>query len=298
MNYQIFKDNIRHVIANQLGSDFTVTIQEIIKNNNTHLDGLTVLSDALNISPTIYLNYYYRQYQNGKSMDDIYREILMILRESMPKENIDVSFFTDYEKVKDRIVFKLINYERNRALLEKIPHMRFLDLAIVFNCLIEADRSGSATILIYNHHLAFWNITREDLYYLAMKNTPQLLSYELRDMTDVLEELMSGTLIGAVTSEVECPFPMYVLSNKSKLNGSGCILYQNLLRKLGEKLDSDFYILPSSIHEVLLIPTTDQDSYEELNEMVKEVNATQLANEEILSDHVYYYSREAEKLCM
>ena len=91
---------------------------------------------------------------------------------------------------------------------------------------------------------------------------------------------------------------MYVLSNKSKLNGSGCILYQNLLRSLGKKLESDFYILPSSVHEVLLIPADDQDSYEELTAMVQEVNATQLANEEILSDHVYYYSREAEKLCM
>ena len=297
MNYQNFKENIKHVIQNQLGSDVTVTIQEIIKNNNTHLDGLTILSDTLNISPTIYLNYYYRQYLKGKTMDEIYREILTVYRENTPRNNIDISFFTDYEKVKKRIVFKLINYDRNKALLDKIPYIRYLDLAIVFNCLVTSDANGSATILIYNHHLAFWNITKDDLYTLAMQNTPKLLTYDLRNMTDVLEELMSDAALESDITDIELPIPMYVLSNTCKLNGSSCILYKNLLPMLGKKLDSDFYILPSSIHEVLLIPAYEHNS-EELTKMVREVNATQLANEEILSDHVYYFCRETGKLCM
>ena len=92
--------------------------------------------------------------------------------------------------------------------------------------------------------------------------------------------------------------PMYVLSNKSKLNGSGCLFYHNLLHNLCEKLECDLYILPSSIHEVILIPAYDHDSYDELTSMVKEVNSTQLSKEEILSDHVYFYSRETGQISM
>lgn len=313
MTYQDFKENVTSAIQEKLGPSVKVTIQEIIKNNDTHLDGLTILSNQLNISPTIYLNYYFKQYLNGKPMDDIYRDILSLYEENKPSGNIDISFFTDYEQVKTHIVFKLINYERNKVLLEKVPHMKFLDLAIIFNCLVEADEKGSATILIYNQHLAFWNITKEDLYVLAMKNTPALLAYDLRDMSDVLMELMKGSTCSSTGSDstelnpvafdfeendFENAIPMYVLSNKHKLNGSCCILYQDLLHSFSTKLDCDLYILPSSVHEVLLIPAYRSDSFEELSAIVREVNATQLSREEVLSDHVYFYSRETGQITM
>ncbi len=294
MTYDEFKQHILQVIQNKLGPSVRVTIQEILKNNNTHLDGLTILSGQLNISPTIYLNYYYQQYQKGKELPDIYQEILTSYKENCPTENIDISFFTEYDKVKDHIVFKLINYERNRELLTRIPHYRFLDLAIVFCCLIEASTEGCATILIHNHHLPFWNIGKEDLYALSMTNTPKLLSYDLRNMSEVLKGLFEDSPFDMACN----PVPMYVLSNRNKLNGSGCILYHDLLRSFSHKLESDLYILPSSVHEVLLIPAYEKDSSMELSEMVREVNATQLANEEILSDHVYYYSRETNQLTM
>lgn len=297
MTYQEFKQHISQVIQTKLGSSVKVTVQEIIKNNNTRLDGLTILSNQLNISPTIYLNYYYNQYQKGKLLDEIYQDILLTYEENKPTDCIDISFFTDYEKVKGRIVFKLINFERNHELLDNVPHYRYLDLAIVFNCLLESGTKGSATILIHNHHLAFWHITKDDLYALAMENTPKLLAYDLKNMTEVLKGLLKTEFSSSFDSSSK-DFPMYVLSNRSKLNGSGCILYKNLLSDFSRKLNSDLYILPSSIHEVLIIPAKKAASAEELSDMVKEVNATQLSNEEILSDHVYYFCRETSKLTM
>ena len=135
-------------------------------------------------------------------------------------------------------------------------------------------------------------------------------------MSDVLKELLSDDDSSAILAP-PAPFPMYVLSNRTKLNGSACILYQDLLKNFAERLRSDLYILPSSIHEVLIIPVnsftspadpllssanspadTRQQSYRELSEMVQEVNATQLSTEDILSDHVYYYSRESSRITM
>lgn len=297
-HYSNFKQQLLADLQNRLGSDIQVTVQDIIKNNDTHLDGLTILSAKYNLSPTIYLNHYFKQYEAGRSLEEIENDILKVYRENCPSSNIDISFFTDYDKVKSRIIFKLVNYERNRELLSKVPHYRFLDLAIIFNCLVESSPSGSATILIHDHHLDYWGITRDDLYALSQQNTPKLLSYDLRDMTEILKELFSDECAPSDAIHFKESCPMYVLTNRYKLNGSGCILYQNLLRDFANRIKSDLFILPSSIHEVLIIPVKNQTTPQELTDMVKDVNSSQLSREEILSDHVYYYSREKEQITM
>lgn len=298
MNYQDFKQHILTELQTEFGSDVKVTIQDIIKNNDTHLDGLTILSPEHNLSPTIYLNYYFRQYEKGRPLSDIKQDILSVYRENCPSKRIDISFFTDYDKVKSRIVFKLINYDRNKELLQKVPHYRFLDLAIVFSCLLESAPTGNATILIHTHHLNFWHITRDDLYALAFQNTPKLLQYDLRNMTDLLKELLNDEETYPSSEDYAGLCPMYVLSNQHKLNGAVCILYQNLLRDFANRLGCDLYILPSSVHEVLIIPAYDRTTHKELTEMVQDVNSSQLSREEILSDHVYYYSRETCQITM
>lgn len=298
MNYQDFKHRLVYGLKRQLGSDVTITIQDIIKNNDTHLDGLTILSPRHNLSPTIYLDYYYRQYEQGRPFDTLLSDILTIYRENCPAGRIDISFFTDYEKVKSHIILKLVNYERNQTLLSGVPHYRFLDLAIVFHCLLDSGTLGNATILIHNHHLPYWGITRDDLYALAMKNTPQLMHYELRNMTEVLHGLFPEEKSFAEDGNADAVCPMYVLSNRQKLYGSSCILYHNLLAGFARRLGCDLYILPSSVHEVLLIPADDRVAAMELSAMVRDVNSSQLSREEILSDHVYYFSREDGQITM
>lgn len=170
MNYHDFKQQIISTLSDRLGSDVRITVSDILKNNDTHLDGLTILVPGQNLAPTIYLDYYYGQYERGRSFSDITDDILTAYRENRPKSPVDISFFTDYDKVKSRVTMKLINYERNRELLKQVPYYRFLDLAIVFLCLVESDSSGTATVLIHNEHLTYWGITRDDLYALAMAN--------------------------------------------------------------------------------------------------------------------------------
>ena len=117
-------------------------------------------------------------------------------------------------------------------------------------------------------------------------------------MTEILKELLCEDASLSIPADAGILCPMYVLTNQHKLNGSVCILYQNVLRDFANRLACDFYILPSSIHEVLLIPAANQISYQELSDMVQDVNSSQLSREEILSDHVYYYSRETCQITM
>lgn len=304
MTYQEFKQNIIYAIQTKLGSNTKVILQDVVKNNDLHLDGLTILSEQCNVSPTIYLNYYYKQYLHGMSLSEIYDDILLRYKCHAPKTSIDIDFFTDFGKVQRNIVFKLINYERNKALLQNVPHFRFLDLAIVFNCLIQCGPNNYGTILIYHNHLDFWHTTPDDLYALAMENTPHLLGYDLQNMAQVIENILSNdgfmdlTESSTDSDAINDLIPMYVLSSKTRFNGAVCLLYQNLLADIAAKYDSDLYIIPSSIHEVLLIPSNTSTSHAKLSAMVREVNTTQVLKEEVLSDHVYYYSRATGKLSM
>ena len=266
------------------------------------LDGLTIMEGGTNLSPTIYLNYFYETYQNGVEFSSILDTILHTYQSNKPRGKIDTSFFTDYANVRPHIAYKLIHYERNRHLLADLPHFRYLDLAIVFYCLVSSSPSGSATILIRKDHLRFWNISPTQLFDAAKENTPRLLSYDLRNMNDLMEELLApahSTLSDPdIKKEDAAICPMYVLTNQNKLNGASCILYEHLLEHFADRLCCDLYILPSSIHEVILIPATSDTSYQELSQMVQEVNDTQVSPEEILSDHVYYFSRSSGSIRM
>lgn len=282
----------------------TISIHPVSKNNGVTLDGLVILEGFRNIAPTIYLNHYYQAYESGCPFQDIYMEILHSYRTIRPSDNVDISFFTDYRKTRTRIVYRLINAEKNSSMLQDIPHFPFLDLAVVFCVLLRSDKiGGSGTILIHNSHLDYWDVTGEDLLSAAEKNTPLLLQSDLRSIGDVISDLQKqqGILTGTDGSKPkadEDPLPMYVLSNSRNLYGAGCILYHDLLKKYAQNMHSDFYILPSSIHEVILVPTQDSLAYDTMSEMVREVNASSLLPDEILSDHAYYYSRNTGKIQM
>lgn len=301
MTYDTFKEQILAGMKARIPLA-SLSIQSVVKNNNVQLDGLTIMEGGTNLSPTIYLNYFYETYQNGVEFSSILDTILHTYQSNKPRGKIDTSFFTDYANVRPHIAYKLIHYERNRHLLADLPHFRYLDLAIVFYCLVSSSPSGNATILIRKDHLRFWNISPTQLFDAAKENTPRLLSYDLRNMNDLMEELLApahSTLSDPdIKKEDAAICPMYVLTNQNKLNGASCILYEHLLEHFADRLCCDLYILPSSIHEVILIPATSDTSYQELSQMVQEVNDTQVSPEEILSDHVYYFSRSSGSIRM
>ncbi len=289
MNYQTFKKNVLKHISASVQNGQKVILQPITKNNGTVYDGLIILDPILNISPTIYLNPYYHRHLNGIPMEDIYEDILKTYYQNLPKKDFDISLFRDFEKAKERIVFKLVNKERNQELLNRIPHVDFQDLALIFICTVTDFISSYATILIHNEHLALWNTTTEVLYKTAMEQTPKLLPHRLNCMEDLLAYSDHETYASFANLN------MYILTNKLKIYGAACIAYPNLLKRIADFLEDNLIIIPSSIHEVLILPETaacSEYDKEELNEFITGINETELTDDEILSDHAYLYERE------
>lgn len=291
MEFTNFKTAVKAAVERRTGSECSVRLCDIIKNNGVKLCGLTIMQGGSNISPTIYLNTYYEAYESGKAdLEEIINEIMAAYESSSSALNIDMRYFFNYETVKERIVYKLINTEKNGELLNDIPYIEFHDLSIVFQFLMEDDNLGSATILIHNAHLKIWGITIDELYSDAKRNTPVLNKYEIKSMCDVISDFVP------VNNDVHEEVPLYVLSNKSRFHGAACILYPGLLKNFSEAVDSNLYIIPSSIHEVLLLPSYESDEAGSIKQMIKEVNDTQVEEEEVLSYSVYFYNNADDKI--
>lgn len=301
MEFTNFKTLVRDEVVKRTGEQYHVRINDVMKNNGVMLSGISMTQDDSNISPTIYLNHYYEAYESGETtLGCIVEDVLDTYERNKVNRSVDMRFFLNYENIKDRIIFKLIHAERNKTLLKDVPHIRYLDFAIVFQCLISEEMFGNATIMIHKAHLKIWQTTVEDLYQSALQNTPRLQQYDIKSMREVLSEMMLlEEMEGGNTADIEeylkelpNSVPMYVLSNKARVQGAGCILYPDILKDFAAAIRSDFYILPSSIHEVILLPAQGDEDVEGLRRMVCEVNESQVEREEVLSDSVYYYNRK------
>ena len=301
-DYDEFEEKIVDCVRARLDQEVGIEITEVTKNNGVVLKGLSLKESDSSISPTIYLERYYAGYRDGRSMEEIADEIVDVYHRGNLGAFFDVADFLDFEKAKKRIVYKLVNYEKNKVLLKQIPHKPFLDMAVVYYYLLENDRLENATILIYNNHLESWNVTLNEIDQLAKENTPLLLKADLRSITEVLYQIIrsrneeDAEKFLELENETESDPIMYVLSNKSKIFGAAAILYDDVLKNFSEKVQKDLYILPSSVHEVILIPKEESMEWEKLQEMVKEVNSTQVEDVEILSDSVYCYQRGNDAL--
>lgn len=294
MKYQDFLKNIKEHVADQLCDGQKVILQPVVKNNGIVYDGLFIIDPILNVSPTIYLNPYYHRYLSGVSLEDIYEDVLSTYYTNLPKKDFDVSLFTDFNKSKERIVMKLINRKRNQQLLKLVPHIPYMDLAIVFVCSVTEFLNEYATILIHHEHMKLWDVSVQDLYSLALENSPRLLPYQLDSIQSLIPDEPSMYLPWIKNVE------LYVLTNKLKIHGATCMAYPKLLEQIASQLDSDLMIIPSSIHEVLIVPETFINAQEKLPPdydcMISEVNDTKLTDDEILGDHVYHYRRNTGTL--
>ena len=293
MEFTNFTTLVQREVEKRAGENYRVKLNDVMKNNGVVLRGITLMQDDSNISPTIYLNPYYDAYENGDTtLGTVIDEVIDTYERNMINRSIDMKFFLNYETVRSRIIFKLINTEKNRELLRDVPYIPFHDLSIVFQCLVSEERFGNASILIHNVHLQLWKVNARELYECALKNTPLLQGYELADMNTVLEEMKElGGIDDEEIEDMQQEVPMYVLSNKSRINGASCILYKDILKDFAMVVDKDLYVLPSSIHEVILLPSDGTQESEQLKEMVREINQSQVEKEEVLSDSVYYYRR-------
>ncbi len=290
MDFNVFTENIVDLVGKRMGKSYEIRVTKVTKNNDVQLTGIILMARSDNISPTIYLEGLYQEYLEGTAMEILVDKIISIYEDQIRDINLDMEFFRDFEKVRNRIFYKLINFDKNRKLLEDVPYFRWHDLAIVFYYAMEEELVGKASITIHTNHMTMWGQSVDSLYRTAQQNMRGGMPELMISMRELLVE-MTG-----IAMEKEDEIPMYVLTNQEKIFGAAALLYSEQLKKLAERMDCDLLILPSSIHEVLLIPDDHKKGYDFYVKMVDEVNRTQVEPEEVLSYRLYRYSRKKAEI--
>ncbi len=283
MIYSEFLSQIKTMAKARAGSGASVTIRPVLKNNNLRLDGLLILYPGENISPAIYLNPYYARYLGGMSLEAILDDIFMVYEAHRLPARFNTDLFRDFSAVKDRLFIRLISRSANPGLLEEVPYVPFLDLAAVFCFSLEDDSMGSTTVLIRNNYADFWETDADALYRLALSNMRRRSAPELYPLSRLSGRQTGETILSSV----------FVLTNRTAVFGAASLLFDGFLASFAAK-HGDFYVLPSSVHEVLLVPRRIGLSPISLLTMLREVNQKDIAPEDVLSDCLYLY-REKEK---
>ncbi len=292
MNIQKFTQKACTEIAKILGRE--VQYKEVGKLNGAKHYGLIILEPGSNVAPTLYLEPFYDMYLYTKNWQGTIKQIIAAYQaDSFPKR-LDMGWFKNFENVRELIFYKLVNFEANKALLADIPYTRYLDFAIIYYVLYENDELGDGSILIHNSHLEMWDCTTQDLSGLAEKNTPRLYPIAVSTMENVLQECKADT--EELPPSEETPVPMYIMTNEAKVGGAITILYPDALKNFAGRIHSDVVILPSSVHEVILLPLQEEEGFQEFRNMVCDVNRSHLAREDFLSDNVYLYRRDTDRI--
>jgi len=282
-----------------------ILIQEIEGSNKTVRTGVSIRENGASEAVVVYLDDYYECFREGdmtiqEAAEEIYRETHIHKVSILQKTVLE-----NFEEAKERIVYRLVDYGRNRELLKQIPYIPYCDLDVIFYLIVETDENGRMTALIYNRHMSIWKTDADTLYRLAADNTPRLLPPVLQSMTDVMKGIAREHIKGddkefmddLLRKKVRVP-SLYMLTNRDGTYGAAAVLYDGALKRFAKEKESDLVILPSSQHEVLLMPCMEGMAPAKLQEMVREVNRTQLSEEVVLSDSVYLYSRETNQVSL
>ena len=290
LTFSEFEAYVREHILTDWCAGRTLDIHKIKKNNGVELTAMLIPEEGCCITPTFYLEDFYEMYlQDGHlpELVDWIRERYRLAEESVA--GVNVAKLLNYEAVKDRIIMKMVHYEKNEEMLESCPHIKVYDLAVTFRTLVSLDPSTVSSALVTYQQLDQWGISISDLLLTAEKNTRRLFPSEICTIEEFLEE--------------HCDYPVYdigdifyVVTNDHMINGATVMLYDGLLEEFAEKIGGDFYILPSSIHEVLFVPDRGAVTAGELIAIVHEANETVINESDILSDSVYYYKKKEHQL--
>lgn len=285
MNYTEFKNEILEGIRARLW-DCEIEIRDVMKNNNVVLNGLCIKSAEINAAPTVYLEQFYESYIDGTDIEEIIDKIISMYDENKPESDYDFSYIDSYESTKNNIYFKAVNYERNKSFLEDVPYFRFIDLALVPYIMIDDELFGNASVVIHQDLFNRWGIDTDTFYWDVMNNMENNYKYDFVPISQLLKNMINKD-----DDCIEACSEMYVLCPSERVYGAALIAVSKVMAQIADKMDSDYYIIPSSIHELIMVSADDRNNEEYLNNMINEVNESVVSEEDYLSNHSYYYRR-------
>ena len=250
-----------------------VDVQPCNKLNENYL-GMTVKTQKNAVLPMLNLNMFYDALQHFHyDLEKIMKKMAEVVQ--IPQMEVDMDLFRDYEKAKKRLFIRVTDADRNQEVLSNVPYTQVENLAITYHIFLDFGdhrEDDIASALVTNEMMRGFNISKDQLHLDALENSPKLLPSKVEPV--VYQHVI---------------LPLIIVTNERMVNGASAIFYSGLMDQIGELLKGDYYILPSSIHEMLACRDDVEMTIDELKCMVTEINIDEVRPEERLADEVYHY---------
>ena len=261
---------------------------------NQTYEAVTIKPQEATIGVNLNLTEIHERYEDGMSYDSLVNEVADRADRALhDRPDFNLEELKDYDRMKEKLSMEVVSSVRNAELLKGVPHRNIEDMAVVYRFVLDIDKEGMGSILVTNKLLDSYGITPEQLHADALQYAPVMRPAVIQTMAETLLEMMGPEAKDMIPVMPEDP--LFVASVPDKTQGAGVIAYQDFMDQAAERVGGDFFILPSSIHEVLLVKDDGNVDINNLEGMVKEVNETQVAPEDVLTDSVYHYDSK-EKL--
>ena len=255
MNIKEFAERMKSSISNVLPKE--VTMIEQLKINGIYSYGIRISEPNSHTGITISLEPFFETFLDTDNWTRTVDYVLDFYKNQALPESLDAEWLYDFEQVRSGLYYILVNYEANEELLHKVPYTKFLDLAKIYYVQCPLGESDTGTILVRNEHLKDWGISIYELDKAAEENTPRLYPASI---TCLMDEAGLGNLLGVPFELPQEPLiPMFALSNTQNDHGATAVCYQKILDDFSQKIQDDLILLPSSVHEMLLIPLHKDD---------------------------------------
>lgn len=293
MDYETFKQEFAEDIKEKLsqkGYGEVETNFHNIEKTNQNYEAISVVPAGGNIGVNYNIENAFASYEHSGDYEGVLASAAGAIASGLDQVPVvNVNDLMNYEIMKEKLSVEVISAEVNEELLAKVPHDRIEDLAVVYRFIMESNEDGRASILVNNDLIERMGVTHEQLRADALENSPEIRPAVIQGMNEVMKEMMGPEAYEMFGIPDDTEEMMFIATVPDKNSGAGVLAYQDFMDQAAEKIGGDFFILPSSIHEILLIPDDGQKGADELKAMVMDVNATQVSPEERLSDNVYHY---------
>ena len=292
MNYEQFKEQFTEDLKTKLEAKGhgieRIDITKTEKLNQEPYDAISVRLEGSMMGPSGNFTSLFNLYEEIGNYDMVLDHATNLMDHaigSMPKYKVEE--LTDYDFIKDKLIVQAVNAEKNASLLEKVPHKDMEDIAIVYRVLLGDMDDGTASVLISHEMLDKMGITAEQLHKDAMISSPELRPVEVNTLFGTIADLLPDVEFGIPAGGPEDKILVGTVSDKH--HGAGVIAYEGFLDEQAQKMGEDFYIIPCSIHEVLLVPESMGQDIDALKDMIANVNSCELSPEDVLSNNLYHY---------
>ncbi len=288
-----FYNDITTAVQKHLGEDWTAELlTNVTKNNGTNRVAMVLYKNDDKIRPQIYLEKYYEDYQRGKELQEIVEEVLKLYKSAMKDINPkNLERLEEWTNIKERLALRIVSKERNQEELYNLVYEEVCDLVAIATICVERNGEGVKSIRITQDLARKWNVSNEEILEAAKENTATLFPPKIQDLYEFVQDMVD--ISKEELSQGRKNFPdLQILTNDLCINGATVILYDSFMKEVYERLGGKFIILPSSVHEVLVVPLEDSMYIPYLQEVVESINQRFVAEDEILSDNVYMYDGE------